>query len=150
MRSLLFVPGDSERKLEKALGSAADALIVDLEDLVAASAKPAARERAAAFLASPGAGSAGKALYVRINDLQSGLAEADLAAVMPAAPGGIVLPKAVRHRRHRRSLQRGSASPRRKTALPTARRASSPSPRRRRLQCWPCRASWARCPGSPG
>ncbi len=94
MRSLLFVPGDSERKLEKALGSAADALIVDLEDSVAASAKPAARERAAAFLASPGAGSAGKALYVRINDLRSGLAEADLAAVMPAAPGGIVLPKA--------------------------------------------------------
>jgi citrate lyase subunit beta/citryl-CoA lyase len=94
MRSLLFVPGDSERKLDKALGSAADALIVDLEDSVAASAKPAARGRAAAFLASPGAGTAGKALYVRINDLKSGLADADLAAVMPAAPGGIVLPKA--------------------------------------------------------
>ena len=50
MRSLLFVPGDDERKLGKSLACGADAIIVDLEDSVAAAAKPDARVRACAFL----------------------------------------------------------------------------------------------------
>ena len=89
-RSWLFVPGDSERKLAKAAASAADALIVDLEDSVAATNLPAARALSASFLAH----GAGPQLWVRVNALSSGLALADLAAIVPAAPYGIVLPKA--------------------------------------------------------
>jgi len=91
MRSLLFVPADSERKLEKALASGADALILDLEDSVSADAKPRAREIAAAFLRANG--SAAPSLFVRVNDLRSGLADADLDAVMAGGPAGIMLPK---------------------------------------------------------
>lgn len=93
MRSLLFVPGDSERKLEKALRSAADALILDLEDSVALAAKPQARQVAAAFLRAQ-AGGPGPLLYVRVNDLSTGLTDDDLAAIMPARPAAIMLPKA--------------------------------------------------------
>jgi citrate lyase subunit beta/citryl-CoA lyase len=92
-RSLLFVPGDSPRKLDRALGSGADALIVDLEDSVAQDGKAAARETTAAFLAVAGRASGGPRLMVRINALATGLAEADLDAVMPHAPAAIVLPK---------------------------------------------------------
>jgi citrate lyase subunit beta/citryl-CoA lyase len=92
-RSFLFVPGDSDRKLAKAAGSVADALIIDLEDSVAPAHLPAARGRAAAFLAAQ-AGVGGPLLWVRVNALASGAALADLAAVMPAGPAGIVLPKA--------------------------------------------------------
>jgi len=91
MRSLLFVPADSERKLEKALQSGADALILDLEDSVASSRKDEARRIAARFLAER-AGSA--LLYVRVNALSTGLIEEDLAAVMSDRPAGIMLPKA--------------------------------------------------------
>ena len=91
MRSLLFVPGDDPRKLEKAMGAGADALIVDLEDSVAATRKEAARASAAAFLAK--AGNDGPRLYLRINDLDSGLAEADLDAALAPALAGIMLPK---------------------------------------------------------
>lgn len=91
MRSLLFVPGDSPRKLEKGLGSGADVLLLDLEDSVAAPAKPAARETVAAFLRQRREG--GPTLYVRINDLAGGLADDDLAAIMPARPDGVMLPK---------------------------------------------------------
>lgn len=94
LRSLLFVPGDRPDRMAKALASGADALILDLEDAVAASAKAQAREEIARFVAGPGRG---HALFVRINPLDSGLAEADLAAVLPAKPGGIVLPKAEGH-----------------------------------------------------
>jgi len=93
MRSLLFVPGDDERKLAKALTSDADGLIVDLEDSVAAAAKPAARARAAAFLAEARRRSASPRLYVRINGFNGGMTDGDLDAVLPAAPDGIVLPK---------------------------------------------------------
>jgi citrate lyase subunit beta/citryl-CoA lyase len=93
VRSWLFVPGDSDRKLAKGAGSAADALIVDLEDSVAPAKLPAARALTAAFLAAQ-AGRAGPELWVRVNALASGLALADLAAVVPAGPDGIVLPKA--------------------------------------------------------
>jgi citrate lyase subunit beta / citryl-CoA lyase len=95
MRALLFVPGDAPQKLDKALTSGADALIVDLEDSIAASGKPAARRQAAAFLERVGRTAEGPLLFVRVNALRTGLTEDDLAAVMPARPYGIVLPKAV-------------------------------------------------------
>lgn len=88
-RSFLFVPGDSERKLAKALGCGADALIVDLEDSVDAANRPAARQQARAFVAE----SSRSELWVRINPLTTEDAEQDLQAVMPSAPHGIVLPK---------------------------------------------------------
>lgn len=89
-RSYLFVPGDSERKLAKAADSGADALIVDLEDSVEAAARPRARQLVAGFLGSRG----DAPVWVRINPLDSRDARSDLQAVMPAAPHGIVLPKA--------------------------------------------------------
>jgi citrate lyase subunit beta/citryl-CoA lyase len=90
MRSLLFVPGDSEKKLAKSLGSAADALILDLEDSVTAERKAAARRVTADFLRAR-TGTA--KLFVRVNPLSSGLILTDLAAVIGAKPDGIVLPK---------------------------------------------------------
>ncbi|WP_349371192.1 CoA ester lyase [Salinarimonas sp.] len=94
MRSYLFVPGDSEKKLDRALSAGADALIVDLEDSVAPGEKARGREVAAAFLARA-AGEAGRPrLLVRVNALDTDLIGADLDAVMPGAPDGIVLPKA--------------------------------------------------------
>jgi len=94
MRSLLFVPADSPRKLEKAIACGADALILDLEDSVAASAKQAGRDGAAAFLnAHIGAGQ-GPKLIVRVNALDTAMTDADLDAVMPHSPHAIMLPKA--------------------------------------------------------
>ncbi|MFM9851263.1 MAG: HpcH/HpaI aldolase/citrate lyase family protein [Sphingomonadaceae bacterium] len=90
LRSLLFVPGDRPDRMEKAMGLGADALILDLEDSVALSAKGAARSAVAAFLARPRT----LPLFVRINPLDGGLAGDDLAAVVGARPDGIVLPKA--------------------------------------------------------
>ncbi|HEU0065627.1 MAG TPA: CoA ester lyase [Sphingomonas sp.] len=90
LRSLLFVPGDRPDRMTKAAGLDADALILDLEDAVAASAKASARAAVAAFLAQERR----LPLFVRINPLDSGLADDDLAAVLPARPDGIVLPKA--------------------------------------------------------
>jgi citrate lyase subunit beta/citryl-CoA lyase len=95
MRSLLFVPGDSAHKLARAAESAADALIIDLEDSVALAAKDAARRGAAEFLAAQRGAASRQRLFVRVNPLCSGLTDADLDAVMPARPDGIVLPKAV-------------------------------------------------------
>ncbi|NPT57081.1 HpcH/HpaI aldolase/citrate lyase family protein [Paraburkholderia elongata] len=92
LRSMLFVPADSERKLDKALGSRADALILDLEDAVAPARKPAAREAAAAFVAAQ-AKALPASLFVRINPLDSGLALDDLAAVVVPGLAGIMLPK---------------------------------------------------------
>lgn len=91
LRSLLFVPGDRPERMRKALASGADALILDLEDSVALSGKEGARSDVAAFLAEAGRE---VALFVRINPLDGGLADADLDAVLHAAPTGIVLPKA--------------------------------------------------------
>jgi citrate lyase beta subunit len=88
-RSFLFVPADSERKLQKARSSGADALILDLEDSVAESARPEARRLAAEFLQKK----CDADVWVRINPLDSADALEDLKAIMPAAPGGIVLPK---------------------------------------------------------
>lgn len=91
-RSWLFVPGDSERKLAKAAGSGADALILDLEDSVAAANLPAARRLVAAFLRA--ATRPDQQVWVRVNALDTPHALADLTAVVPAGPFGIVLPKA--------------------------------------------------------
>jgi citrate lyase subunit beta/citryl-CoA lyase len=94
MRSFLFVPADSEKKLTKGLASAADAMILDLEDSVVADRKPLARDIARAFLDRQVADSARPYLIVRVNARDSGLTEADLDAVMPARPDAIMLPKA--------------------------------------------------------
>jgi citrate lyase subunit beta/citryl-CoA lyase len=94
MRSLLFTPGDSERKLAKGLISGADVLLVDLEDAVAPDAKEAARTMTADFLSGLPGPERAQPVYVRINDLESELAEDDLEAVVPARPDGIMLPKA--------------------------------------------------------
>ena len=93
IRSLLFVPGDSPRKFASALRTTADALILDLEDSVALPQKVQARQETLAMLRAPEAQTAKKALFVRVNALDTGLTLQDLAAVMPAAPFGIVLPK---------------------------------------------------------
>lgn len=86
-RSFLFVPADNERKLQKAGSVGADALILDLEDSVAADAKAAARELAREYLKGK------DDVWVRINPLDTDDAQADLASVMPSAPTGIMLPK---------------------------------------------------------
>ena len=91
MRSLLFVPGDSEKKLAKAQSCGADVLILDLEDAVAPASKAKARGMAAEYLKSLKERKA--RFYVRVNALSTGLADADLDAVVPARPDGIMLPK---------------------------------------------------------
>ncbi len=93
MRSWLFVPGDSEKKLAKAQAAGADALIIDLEDSVALDAKPIAREVTARFLQAHGK-EPSCALFVRVNAFDTEMTTPDLEAVMPSAPAGIVLPKA--------------------------------------------------------
>jgi citrate lyase subunit beta/citryl-CoA lyase len=93
MRSLLFVPADSERKLAKALSAGADALILDLEDSVTAEHRPQARALAAEFIKSAREAPVRPLLYVRVNPLDSADVEADIAGVMPAGPDGIVQPK---------------------------------------------------------
>ncbi len=91
-RSWLFTPGDSPAKMAKAMNSAADIVLIDLEDAIAPEAKASTRALVHDFLAAhPDRRSR---LWVRINPLDSGLALADLAAIMPARPGGIMLPKA--------------------------------------------------------
>jgi citrate lyase subunit beta/citryl-CoA lyase len=92
LRSLLFVPGDRPDRMAKALGAGADALILDLEDSVASAARDGAREAIAGFLR--GAERRGVRLFVRVNPLDSADIDADLHAVAPAKPDGIVLPKA--------------------------------------------------------
>jgi citrate lyase subunit beta / citryl-CoA lyase len=93
MRSLLFIPADSEKKLAKGFASGADCLILDLEDSVAPEAKQKGRDQAFTFLADTVPKSPRPRLYVRVNGLESGLTEADLGAVMRAPPDGILLPK---------------------------------------------------------
>lgn len=92
MRSLLFVPGDSERKLEKGFAAGADVVIVDLEDSVAPQNKSLARDIAAKVIAEQRLHSK-SAIYVRVNDLSTGLTDDDLAALVAAKPDGIMLPK---------------------------------------------------------
>lgn len=91
-RSWLFVPGDSEKKLGKAADAGADVIIVDLEDSVAIANKNQARQLACAWLARQ-RHVAPFGRWVRINALDSQMWRDDLAAVMPGAPDGIMLPK---------------------------------------------------------
>ncbi len=91
MRSWLFAPGDSEKKMGKAIASEADIALLDLEDSVAPENKPAARQMVAGML--QGAPDRAR-LWVRINPLDTPSAVRDLAAVVPAAPAGLFLPKA--------------------------------------------------------
>jgi len=90
-RSWLFAPGDSERKMAKAAASTADIVILDLEDAVTETEKPKARSMVSAFLKENTKHRA--RLWVRINPIQGPHALADLAAVMPVAPAGIMFPK---------------------------------------------------------
>lgn len=92
LRSMLFVPADSERKLQHAIQSEADALILDLEDSVAPARKALAREAAAHYIQTQASALASR-LYVRINPLDGELALGDLAAVVVPGLAGIVLPK---------------------------------------------------------
>ncbi|HEX4410001.1 MAG TPA: CoA ester lyase [Xanthobacteraceae bacterium] len=94
MRSYLFTPADSPKKLDKAMASGADAVIVDLEDSIALDGKARARESAAAFLKEAVPAKARPYLLVRVNGLQTGFTDADLDAIVPAKPDAIMLPKA--------------------------------------------------------
>jgi len=94
MRSLLFVPADGGSKLEKAVASGADAVIVDLEDSIAPERKDAARVAALDFLKRAGAAKQRPRLLVRINGLDTGMTDADLDAIVTGRPDAIVFPKA--------------------------------------------------------
>jgi len=89
-RSWLFVPADSEKKVTKALGGEADAIIFDLEDSVAPAQKQAARE----ILKGLPKRSAGPQWWVRINPIGSEFHKDDLKLIGVADIHGIVLPKA--------------------------------------------------------
>lgn len=96
-RSLLYVPGSREDLIAKALASAADAIIIDLEDAVADSAKDQARQTVSTALQSLsreiGDGSR-PAITVRINNPEAGMLEADLEAAVWPAVSALRLPKA--------------------------------------------------------
>src|ERR1700691_3885596 len=93
LRSFLFVPADSERKLAKGLDSGADALILDLEDSVAAANRPTARKLAREFLDAHGPDRIGR--WVRCNPLARGLALDGLAATVGGRPDESLLPKCI-------------------------------------------------------
>src|SRR3954464_4203887 len=90
MRSFLFVPGDSQRKFESAKKTAADALILDLEDSIAPEEKVGARRTVREML---DARHPNQNIYVRGHALDTGRPLGALASVMPGRPDGIVLPK---------------------------------------------------------
>jgi len=92
LRSLLFVPGDSEKKFARAAQGQADVLILDLEDAVAPSMKGAARTRVGGWIDRADEVSAG--LFVRPNPLSSGLIADDLSAVVRPGLAGLLIPKA--------------------------------------------------------
>lgn len=93
LRSWLFVPGDSEKKLSKAADTGADAIILDLEDSVTPANKARARELALGWLQATRSDAASQGRWVRINALDTDMWRDDLIAVMPGAPDGIMLPK---------------------------------------------------------
>ncbi len=93
LRSFLFIPGDSEKKLAKVAGCGADAVILDLEDAVLPENKPRARALVSAFLAAAPRGARPTRYWVRVNPFDTGLMLQDLAAVMPGGPDGIMQPK---------------------------------------------------------
>ena len=94
MRSLLFVPADGGRKLDKAMASGADGVIVDLEDSIALESKAAARKSAADFLKDACRAASRPRIIVRVNAIETGLIDEDLDAVVGTQPDAILLPKA--------------------------------------------------------
>ena len=94
MRSLLFVPADGGSKLDKAMASGADAVIVDLEDSVTPERKETARQAAYEFLQAHSEKKDRPGLLVRINGLDTGLTDADLDAIVAGVPDAVLFPKA--------------------------------------------------------
>lgn len=94
MRSLLFVPADAGNKLDKAMASGADAVIIDLEDSISPERKPAAREAARDYLKAHTGKAERPRLFVRINGLDTGMTDADLEAIVPGKPDAVLFPKA--------------------------------------------------------
>ncbi len=94
MRSLLFVPADSGSKLDKAMASGADGMIIDLEDSIMPERKVQARQAALEFLKVHAAKTGRPRLLVRVNGLDTGMTDADLDAVVPGKPDAILFPKA--------------------------------------------------------
>jgi citrate lyase subunit beta / citryl-CoA lyase len=94
MRSLLFVPADGGSKLDKAVASGADAVIIDLEDSIAPERKDSARAAALSFLKRHSAAGERPRLLVRINGLDTGMTDADLDAIVEGTPDAVVFPKA--------------------------------------------------------
>ena len=91
LRTLLFVPGNQERRIEKARSIAADALILDLEDSVPPAEKALAREKVAVSL--EGLASTGRTVFTRINSLATPYVLPDIKAVVRSGLRGILLPK---------------------------------------------------------
>jgi citrate lyase subunit beta / citryl-CoA lyase len=91
LRSLLFVPGDSERKFARAKDCGADALILDLEDSVAASEKATARARVAGLIENEA--QRAWTLFIRVNALDTGLTLDDLGAVVKPGLDALLIPK---------------------------------------------------------
>src|SRR5471032_2249453 len=94
MRSLLFVPADGGSKLDKAMASGADAVIIDLEDSIAPEGKVKARASALDFLRSAHGATQRPRLLVRINGLETGMTDADLDAIVAGKPDAVVFTKA--------------------------------------------------------
>jgi citrate lyase subunit beta/citryl-CoA lyase len=94
MRSFLFVPANGGPKLDKAMASGADAVIIDLEDSITPERKPQARAAAVEFLKAAGPAKQRPRLLVRINGLDTGMTDADLGAIVAGKPDAVVFPKA--------------------------------------------------------
>jgi citrate lyase subunit beta/citryl-CoA lyase len=93
IRSFLFIPGDSEKKIGKVDDVAADAFIFDFEDAVALARKPIAREMVPAFIKARPKAARKSQFWVRVNPLDTASTLEDLIAIVPSAPDGIMLPK---------------------------------------------------------
>ena len=106
MRSLLFVPADGGPKLDKAMASGADAVIVDLEDSIVPERKDRPRaKRRSSFSSKPAAAKQRPRLLVRINGLDTGMTDADLDAIVAGQAGRHCVSES-RRRRQRRASRR--------------------------------------------
>ncbi len=94
MRSFLFIPADSPKKLDKGMGSGADALILDLEDSISNERKDVARKAALEFLQNAAKEKTRPRLLVRINGFVTGLTDADLDVIVAGKPDAVMFPKA--------------------------------------------------------
>ncbi len=95
LRSMLFIPGDSDKKLSKGDESGSDAIILDLEDAVAHENKKLARQKVAGYLKARPRESRSVKIFVRVNPLDSEFCAEDIAAIVACQPDGIMQPKAV-------------------------------------------------------